>query len=77
MTDVSSRASRFLWQLCKNCEGQMDESNLEIVVQPELVERGFDVVVAHDGSEGFAAIFLHGWCGDEASISTIIFPVVT
>jgi len=55
----------------------MDESNLEIVVQPELVERGFDVVVAHDGSEGFAAIFLHGWCGDEASISTIIFPVVT
>jgi DNA-binding NarL/FixJ family response regulator len=34
-----------------------DDRETAALIAEELVERGFDVVVAHDGSEGFAAIF--------------------
>jgi DNA-binding response OmpR family regulator len=34
-----------------------DDRETAALIAEELVERGFDVVIAHDGSEGFAAIF--------------------
>jgi DNA-binding response OmpR family regulator len=34
-----------------------DDRDTAALIAEELVERGFDVVVAHDGGEGFAAIF--------------------
>jgi DNA-binding response OmpR family regulator len=34
-----------------------DDRETAALIAEELVERGFDVVVAHDGGEGFAAIF--------------------
>jgi DNA-binding response OmpR family regulator len=34
-----------------------DDRETAALIAEELVERGFDVVIAHDGAEGFAAIF--------------------